>query len=287
MEALEKISDDIIVVPEELVKPHSLIRETSQLLRQMKADNYGCINARHLGGANIRATRDNIGRALRIADALFKALEKRGHSVIVHQNRTMDTFAVIKNEKVEICLEENVTQIDHVPTPKEIENQQRYSWSYMQKYDYVPSNKLALHINGRVAYYISQRTWRDRKNKPLEECLNDFITGLYEAAEFLKKDRIEEEIREKQRQEQQEHLYQMQLLQEAEQEKIEELNAEITNWRMSQEIRAYVAAMRTKNIEPGSELAKQLEWASKYADHLDPLVDFRIDILDEEFNRPY
>lgn len=52
------------------------------------------------------------------------------------------------------------------------------------------------------------------------------------------------------------------------------------DWEESQKIRAYVAAMRSGRSKPDKATKEWLAWAEQYADHLDPAVDFRIEVLD-------
>jgi len=64
-------------------------------------------------------------------------------------------------------------------------------------------------------------------------------------------------------------------------QRIHRLRAEIKDWEESQKIRTYVAAMRSGRSKPDKAEKEWLTWAEQYADHLDPAVDFRIEVLDE------
>ena len=59
------------------------------------------------------------------------------------------------------------------------------------------------------------------------------------------------------------------------------LNKELEDWEASQRIRAYVAAMQNADQATDENRAEFLAWARRYADHLDPAVDFRIEVLDD------
>ena len=65
-----------------------------------------------------------------------------------------------------------------------------------------------------------------------------------------------------------------------ERQRIYRLQAELKDWEMSQRVRAYIAAMKTSE-DDASDNAAFLVWAETYANHLDPAVDYRIQILDE------
>ncbi len=65
-----------------------------------------------------------------------------------------------------------------------------------------------------------------------------------------------------------------------EKERVHRLKKELASWEMSQRIRAYVAAMQHTDYAGTADRAEFLAWAETYADHLDPTVDFRIEVLD-------
>ena len=65
-----------------------------------------------------------------------------------------------------------------------------------------------------------------------------------------------------------------------ENERIHKLKKKMTDWENSQRIRTYVTAMRTTDSTTDATDPEFLDWAGTYADHLDPTVDFRIEVLD-------
>ena len=67
----------------------------------------------------------------------------------------------------------------------------------------------------------------------------------------------------------------------AERQKAKRLRADMQDWEASNRIRAYLAALRAQPGEDPDQ-AEWLTWAETYANHLDPMVDFRIEVLDAE-----
>jgi len=65
-----------------------------------------------------------------------------------------------------------------------------------------------------------------------------------------------------------------------ERQRIYRLQNELKDWETSNRIRAYVEAMRIKG-DLTSEQAEWLAWSTRYADHLDPTVEFHIEVLEE------
>jgi hypothetical protein len=66
----------------------------------------------------------------------------------------------------------------------------------------------------------------------------------------------------------------------AEQQKINRLKAELQYWDTSRHIRMYIAMLRARPDASDLDQAEFLAWAQRYADHLDPTMDFRIEVLD-------
>jgi hypothetical protein len=66
-----------------------------------------------------------------------------------------------------------------------------------------------------------------------------------------------------------------------EKQHIKRLKQEMVLWEESQKVRAYVAAMRSGRSKPDKAEKEWIAWAEQYASHLDPAVDFRIEVLDE------
>jgi hypothetical protein len=62
-------------------------------------------------------------------------------------------------------------------------------------------------------------------------------------------------------------------------QRIHRLQKELKDWEMSERIRAYITAMRKAGRKVSADNAEFFEWAARYADHLDPRVDFKIEVL--------
>jgi hypothetical protein len=88
----------------------------------------------------VHLSKGSLLRALRILDALFKALETRGGSVHLDPERGERTYVKIGDEKVGIRMEEEFTRKDHVPT--------RADKPYLvPKWDYVATGNLTFHAS--------------------------------------------------------------------------------------------------------------------------------------------
>jgi hypothetical protein len=66
-----------------------------------------------------------------------------------------------------------------------------------------------------------------------------------------------------------------------ERQKINRLKAELQDWDTSRRIHIYLAQLRGLPTAAEPAQAEYLAWAARYADHLDPTVNFRIEALEE------
>lgn len=187
------------------------------------------------------------------------------------------SYAMILDEKIYFCIEESSRRIEREPTKKEKQDRERWPSLYTSiLYEYIPSGILTLKINNGDGGSF-QKVWTDGKKRRLEDCLNEFIIGLYRMAFREKEFRREQEERHRRWQEEQRHREEQERLYQEEQERIKALENEVNNWHKSRQIRYFIHAYRESiinkhaQIEPGSELDRWLTWAGRYADELDPI----------------
>ncbi len=89
----------VVEVPERLRQPHPLVRAAAEVLRRPAAPYYESSGRQRVGHLAIQVDPRALPRALRIMDALSKALEGRGHRVEVrsdpYRHERYETVAVI------------------------------------------------------------------------------------------------------------------------------------------------------------------------------------------------
>lgn len=252
---------------------HPLVTKTRKLLERGKPDDYGRLMApwniadRHR--LDLRVSKGSLHRALRIANALIKALEKRDYSVEVTEQGTR---CLINGEHVTFHLWEKVKRSEQQPTKEQRER----SWTF-NRWVYTPTGELSFVLD---VPWAERKNWTDRKGKPLEDQLNDIVVGMVKASEAItvthrkwEEDRqraFEAEIR-RQELEQQRR---------AEQERREELDSMAASWVKSRNLRSFLEACKSalsSSSDSGTERrAKWLDWASAYADSIDPLKEDRL-----------
>jgi hypothetical protein len=281
--AFEEKPENFIQVPEKLYSPHPLVAFTKQCLKIGHSDTYGRMRVAHNKCLDVRISKDSIDRAMRIYDALIKALEKRGFSVSINESNGTTTISVL-GEILEIRLEEPTTKVERELTQEEKKKLFQNGWIY-DRYKYIPSGKLVI----RIDEYIDgmRKSWSDGKKHHLEDLLNSLIIGLIRAAEQEKVKRLEREQREREWREQEEARRRRAEEIRQEKEKVERLLREAEAWQRAQQVRTYIEAVKQAAIQKhgfinaGSELDNWLKWATQQADRLDPLAESPPSILDE------
>jgi hypothetical protein len=255
-----------ITVAETLHGAHPLVRYTRQILEKDKPDDYGMLswswNQRCM---NVRVSKTALHRALRIMDALLKALEARGHSAEVSKDGPMATYILIGAEKMKVRMSEKATRSERELTAEE---KKKPVHTISNRWVYSPSGKLTFEIDE----YCNglQKKWTDKAQKPLEDQLNEILAGLILAGEALRLKRIEHE--EEQRRQREQERRRME-----DQERRYYLDQHREAWTQSQRLREFLRACEASIVEQKGKLeqdsaeAKWLRWAQRYADRIDPL----------------
>jgi hypothetical protein len=279
----EKHPANRIVVPESLVEPHSLVVKAEKSLRHAGTDQFGLLRSRASGRLTIRVSRASLDRALRVMDALVKALEARQYKVSVNSGENAHTSALVLGEAVPFWIEEIVDPVERPLTAKERQEKEKYSWMHPRPYyNQVPSGRLALKI-GSAPYTGIRRRVADSEKHRLEDSLNKFVEVMVLGAEKQQSERLEKERREREWKEQERFRLEEQQRMELERQRLEILTRQVDNWDRSRRIREFIADIRelalasnTKTWKIGEiPLAEWMEWALGYADKIDPVAPIR------------
>lgn len=255
-----------ITIAETLHGAHPLVRQTRQALEKGKPDDYGMLswswNRRCM---NVRVSKTELHRALRIMDALLKALEARGYSAEVSKDGPVETYILIGAEKVKVRLSEKANRGERELSAEE-KKKPRHAIS--DRWVYSPSGRLTLEIDEYCDGF--QKKWTDKAQKPLEDQLNEVLAGLILAGEALRLRRIEREEEQRRQREQERRRLE-------DQERRYHLDQHHEAWSQSQRLREFLGACEVALVERNGELApdsaeaKWLRWAYRYADRTDPL----------------
>ncbi len=262
----ERQPEASIAVAESLDKPHPLVASAAKLLRKAKVGDDGRVACRSEPCLDIVVSPALLERALRIMDALVKALAARKMTVeapLLDVNAARAKMRVrVENVFVTFRLTEPCRMM-RIPPPAK----PRFAWLDRATIQYVPTGILELAID-EFRMSGERKTWRDGTTRKLEACLNEFVAQLHVAAASAK--RWEEERAEEQWrwEEQARRRREAEERAKEEQRKAAELTALVGRWRLADDIRAFVADAQLRG-DRGHPV--DWSWALGYADRVDPL----------------
>jgi hypothetical protein len=166
----EALPEHRIQVPEETGVLHPLVERTARTLRSAKKSERGYLVPRAKRHLDVTVTPGTLDRALRIMDALVRALEARGFAVAISQDERSATFASVLDERIGFALEERVRTIEKtVELPKRRRSSglwepvSTYCWTPKQ-YEYVATGELSLRITADDARAVRQSSLDRRDN---------------------------------------------------------------------------------------------------------------------------
>ena len=260
-----------IVVPEKVKSFHPLIRETKVFFSRTSPDRtYGVIE-RHRGCPDIRVSKNQLERTLRIFDTICRTFDKLSLKV-ENEKENKGTFVIINGEKVRFLMEERLRQMDHALTAEDKISLKKYPYHSLPKFDYHPTGELSI----RIDEYCNgcRKKWRDGE-KRIEDQLEDFFRGVFIIAAGLKKRTIEMEAQSRKWREEQERQEAERLRIVEEQKRYGELERQADSFHRSRKIRDYVAHVKNvliqqrTNIEELQKFAVWEKWTLEYAQSLE------------------
>jgi hypothetical protein len=286
----------VIEVPERLNRPHTLVAQAAKLLRG-SASSYGYVSCWSVSCLKVSVTRPSLSRALRVMDALLKALEDRSYQVEVTKALSREeadrarytdtpsnvTRALVSGEWIQFGIFEKQTTIrETAEPPKGMRGQALQSWTLSNRpvVRYEPNGQLDLRILNCDGLGV-RKTWSDSKRQTVEQGLGAFVASIEVAAEAAKQQRLEREERHREWEEKRrlEEEARNRAREEAEREK--QFEEKLDCWRLARDAREYVREARALvadangTVEEGSPLDQSLKWAEAYADRVDPLTALR------------
>ncbi len=248
-----------VIVKSTLRNSHPLVQASKAKLSNPNTDRYKrCYGGR--GCLNISVSKGSIHRALRIMDALIKALSSRGYQVSQGSEYREVTSVNIDGEEFNFRIQESSKEI---PASNLGEEDRLYSYGRM--YDYIPTGKMTLQITN---FYHGDKCVKDSKTQRVEDKLNSFILMLVKAAEYEKNWRIEREIERREDEERMRVEREIQQKREQEQQMTKELFENAATWNKCVLARDYIEAVQsnTDKESDGGEMDSWVLWANQQVD---------------------
>ena len=271
--------------------PRNLVSEAKSLLTNSDANHLGIVQPTDRC-LDIRVSRKQLSRALRIADALLKAFGKRGWDVTLGQGTT---DVIVGSVAISLTIEEELESVEVAP---EIDLESDYYNFHYDRSETVrrPSGRLKIGIqeNHRLWFHNQQRNWRCSNTAGVEERLNSVLIGILKLADAVKQDIANKEREARDAEERQRELEntlneqrRLRSAIEDENQRVKQLFEHAARWRTAQELRAFIARAQNQGCLPeialeGDEFERWAMWAQEQADRLDPLTPRPASILDEE-----
>ena len=274
-----------IAVAETVHAFHPLVTTTERALTGRKARAPTDLITAAKRCLDVVVSEASLPRALRIMDALVKALDARGMPIqIVEIEGKRQSCITLQGEQLAIRLAEGTVRTEREMTAKEIQYKKQYGDVYLpERYFHRATGLLKL---GVVASYGDLRNVvADGKHRRIEHCLNEFIVKL--ETEAVRRKRHAEYLERQHRawEEQARRHAEHEARREKEIERLKALQADARNWKRAEDIRCYIAAAELKAIQErgaidaDSELGLWIAWARHKADWIDPLIQAPCEVL--------
>jgi len=269
-----------IVVPARLSNPHLFVKLTQAALAKAPLDQreQPATSGRLI---HLKVSKPMQARALRVADTLLKAVEKRGYETLLDDRGVALVFHGIKYH---FELYETCSRVKYEMTEADERRRQRGQYVFMPTWTFVPSGVLALQTRGGYGPKIM-----DGKRKRVEDLLNAFLIRVATdgVADLLRDEAYAVKNAEFTRHH--EAWMARKAKQNQELDKLKTLEDDAARWQRAERLRHYLRAMATappSSNQQAMEREALINWGYAVADWLDPLVIHRHEILDEGLTEP-
>lgn len=275
--AFERAPENQVVVSDQLRSPHPLVRKTDEILSRAKPWPGEYVIMWREQYLDVRVTKPNVPRALRVMDALVKACEKRGWIVSLGTGDDQKSYLTILGQRVPFGIREKLRQRSE--EEKRIERERHYPagtvLSHSTHYG-SPSGRLSLVIRNSWGHSV-HRSWNETESDPIERQLNAFLVGLVAVAaenrernlRFQEENRLRREAAQRRALELQREA--------AEAARKTEFERQAADWNKAQQMREFIAAVRNAAQPPDAKILagmsrdEWIAWAEQCAQSLDPL----------------
>jgi hypothetical protein len=292
------LAEPTIPIPTELRRPHRFITATRRAASGERPLEDGRIS---IGGQEgviwMTVTRDQFRRALLVAQAIFKEAERRGYSIEAITKSSYGHHAgvsvVIRGHAYAIEITELQDKV--VLAKEELDDWDRreakkkyYEW---QKKPERPTHKKVPNGYLRISLPSSWNGARNNFSEGPRGGIKRRLPTLFDELERRAEadDRRAEERRrsEEERRRQEAKRAEQERLQRIESARVERLRNGIASWKLAQDTRQYIAALRHRvpdlSPEDGERISAWCDWAAEWAELTDPVANVaRIRGLDDE-----
>jgi hypothetical protein len=276
---------EMIVVQEELKNLHPMVASTARAVelasKKPILDRYGHVELwghRKGPGVQIQTSLAAADRALRILDALLKALDQRGCPTRPDEDEhgREVVYSRMAGESISFSIRERVKQRRFDPKR---DGKDGVSRIWQPKIVSEPNGNLVLECRLRTKRYSPTTVaWEPSKGATLEESLNKVVITAYWMIDDERRHREEARLSEIARRDAENKRLRQEKERTDEENRVRALLKQVEGWERAARIRHFVKAVREHHQDHGSAIAsdsaleRYLQWASQVADRFDPFV---------------
>lgn len=267
IKAFERLPENRIRVSEKLENPHPIVADTLTVLTHGGLKGT-CSTPEHAPVISLSVDAQVIDRALRVSDALFKALEKRGikittQKVLWDKKETFNATFIVRGFEIRYRVEEIWRRS---PIPLEEREKQRLGIYDPSKYEYRRTGLLRL--QGIWGVCNNSILIERGKLRRIEDRLNTFVLGIYRQVYKILEDKRRQKIYARRREAKSRRRRYLKDIQLQKKQQIANLLQMVAEHQQAQQIRQFVQAAEAA----GSADPQWIEFARRYADEIDPIT---------------
>lgn len=162
---------------------HPMVAETKRQYRGLKPydgwrkpTDSGLIEPPAAGAVRLHVAPVSLDRALRLADALLKAAEARGHMVALDKAGEYACI-VVAGQFVGFQLREGTKRFPHIPTAAEERQRKRNPYALIPEWEHRPTGVLTFEID-QNRYDGTRRRWSEGERWKQEDRIEAVLDGI-------------------------------------------------------------------------------------------------------------
>lgn len=269
-----RASASVLVVPERLLKPHTVIAswlaEHEEKKRRSRSERDPWMRDLYRPSEFTETDR----RKHRILDSLFKAIERQGGKV--RQGERGVLFAEMLGEKVEFQVREKQKQQRRPLTDDE--KRWRSAGDNGWKQELVPTGWLVFEIKTWQWPSGLPRQWLESEKQAMESMLPDILATFVAAGPLLVQQRKDREAAERERQLAEQRRYEEQRRRKRDANRWRRFRELAQDWHDLAVVRDFLVVLRSMDATPtavidGRSVQEWIEWAEEWLRRADPTAD--------------
>ena len=254
-----------VTVKSKVNRFHPVVVQLRSRLAKGNEDKFHRICTRPSTGISV--SKKTLPRTCRILDALIRELEKRGFSSSLEEH---GISVVVSNEIIRIEMVEPAKRKPELSTHK-------FGYQFQ---DFEPTGKLTISLWSRFLYGY-QTTWSESRSNSIEARLGNIIALFETLPDLIRSKKEEEHQRRLSRERRQLRLRRQSDVFKLTKARAEHIDQLVENLQKACAVRTWISEVNESDSPP-SATKRLARWASKYADHLDPLMEFKLKTLEQE-----